>query len=113
MSASRRVPVKSHPPAPPAPAILRLVQLVVLGRWRATGEQLYREVARVTDIQPGQEVLVSGCGDGVTGEADGRVGDRCGPGRGEDRASRGSCPAAGLLRAVTPIASVVSASAAR
>jgi SAM-dependent methyltransferase len=68
MSASRRVPVKSHPPAPPAPAILRLVQLVVLGRWRATGEQLYREVARVTDIQPGQEVLVSGCGDGVTVE---------------------------------------------
>jgi SAM-dependent methyltransferase len=41
---------------------------VVLGRWRATGEQLYREVARVMDIQPGQEVLVSGCGDGVTVE---------------------------------------------
>lgn len=68
MSASRRVPIKSRPPAPPAPAILRLVQLVVLGRWRATGEQLYREVARVTEIQPGQEVLVSGCGDGVTVE---------------------------------------------
>src|ERR1700679_656311 len=68
MSASRRVPVKSHPPAPPAPAILRLVQLVVLGRWRATGEQLYREVARVTDAQAGQELLVSGCGDGLTVE---------------------------------------------
>ena len=65
LGASRSSPV---PPAPPAPAILRLVQLVVLGRWRATGEQLYREVARVTEIQAGQEVLVSGCGDGVTVE---------------------------------------------
>ena len=27
---------------PPAPAVLRLVQLAVLGRWRATGEDLYR-----------------------------------------------------------------------
>ena len=68
MSASRRVPIRPRPPAPPAPAILRLVQLVVLGRWRATGEQLYREVARVTEIQAGQEVLVSGCGDGATVE---------------------------------------------
>lgn len=68
MSASRRVPAGSTPATPPAPAILRLVQLVVLGRWRATGEQLYREVARVTEAQPGQEVLVSGCGDGLTVE---------------------------------------------
>ena len=32
------------------PAVLRLVQRSVLGRWRATGEELYREVARLTDL---------------------------------------------------------------
>jgi SAM-dependent methyltransferase len=53
---------------PPAPAVLRLVQLVVLGRWRATGEQLYREVAQITDAGPGKEMLVAGCGDGVSVE---------------------------------------------
>jgi SAM-dependent methyltransferase len=58
----------ARPGAAPAPAILRLVQLVVLGRWRATGEQLYREVARITEVHAGQEVLVAGCGDGVTVE---------------------------------------------
>ena len=57
-----------RPTPPPAPAILRLVQLAVLGRWRATGEQLYREVVRVAEIGRSQEVLVSGCGDGVTAE---------------------------------------------
>jgi SAM-dependent methyltransferase len=57
-----------RPTPPPAPAVLRLVQLAVLGRWRATGEQLYREVVRVADIGRSQEVLVSGCGDGVTAE---------------------------------------------
>jgi SAM-dependent methyltransferase len=40
----------------------------VLGRWRATGEQLYREVARAMEIHAAQEVLVAGCGDGVTVE---------------------------------------------
>jgi len=60
MSASQRVP--------PAPAVLRLVQMVVLGRWRATGEDLYREVARLTEAAPGREIVVSGCGDGVTTE---------------------------------------------
>ena len=53
---------------PPSPAVLRLVQMVVLGRWRATGEQLYREVAHLIDVGPGQEVLVAGCGEGVTSE---------------------------------------------
>src|SRR5690348_3039909 len=53
---------------PPAPAVLRLVQMAVLGRWRATGEELYREVAALTEAAPGREVLVSGCGDGVTTE---------------------------------------------
>jgi SAM-dependent methyltransferase len=60
MSASLRVP--------PVPAVLRLVQMVVLGRWRATGEELYREVAGLIDAAPGQEVLVSGCGEGDTTE---------------------------------------------
>jgi SAM-dependent methyltransferase len=53
---------------PPVPAVLRLVQTVVLGRWRATGEDLYREVVRASEIEAGQEVIVSGCGDGVTAE---------------------------------------------
>ncbi|HWJ20984.1 MAG TPA: class I SAM-dependent methyltransferase [Gemmatimonadaceae bacterium] len=53
---------------PPAPAVLRLVQLAVLGRWRATGEELYREVVSVAEIAAGQEVLVSGCGEGITAE---------------------------------------------
>ncbi len=60
MSASARVP--------PVPAVLRLVQMVVLGRWRATGEDLYREVVAITEAVAGQEMLVSGCGDGVTAE---------------------------------------------
>jgi ubiquinone/menaquinone biosynthesis C-methylase UbiE len=53
---------------PPAPAVLRLVQMAVLDRWRATGEDLYREVAQLADLQSGQEVIVSGCGRGVTTE---------------------------------------------
>jgi len=48
--------------------MLRLVQLVVLGRWRATGDQLYREVATLTEARAGRELLVSGAGDGVTVE---------------------------------------------
>ena len=46
--------------------MLRLVQSVMLGRWRATGEELYREVAALTGAKVGTEVLVSGCTDGVT-----------------------------------------------
>jgi 2-polyprenyl-3-methyl-5-hydroxy-6-metoxy-1,4-benzoquinol methylase len=53
---------------PPVPAVLRLVQLAVLGKWRATGDDLYREVARLTDAAPGREIIVSGCGDGSTTE---------------------------------------------
>ena len=53
---------------PPAPAVLRLVQMAVLGRWRATGEELYREVAHLTEAASGRELLVSGSGDGVTAE---------------------------------------------
>jgi SAM-dependent methyltransferase len=60
MSDSERVP--------PVPAVLRLVQMVVLGRWRATGEDLYRELVHLLEPVPGKEILVSGCGDGVTAE---------------------------------------------
>lgn len=53
---------------PPVPAVLRLVQMVVLGRWRATGEDLYRELVHLLEPAPGKEILISGCGDGVTAE---------------------------------------------
>lgn len=53
---------------PPAPAALRLVQMAIIDRWRATGEDLYREVARLADLEAGQEVIVAGCGRGVTTE---------------------------------------------
>ncbi|MEO6864779.1 MAG: methyltransferase domain-containing protein [Gemmatimonadaceae bacterium] len=52
----------------PAPAVLRLVQMAIIDRWRATGEDLYREVARLADIEKGQEIVVAGCGRGVTTE---------------------------------------------
>jgi SAM-dependent methyltransferase len=58
----------SSPRVPPVPAVLRLVQSAVLGRWRATGEDLYREVARITEAGPRQEVLVVGCGTGAATE---------------------------------------------
>ncbi|HEU4629308.1 MAG TPA: methyltransferase domain-containing protein [Gemmatimonadaceae bacterium] len=45
-----------------------MVQRAVLGRWRATGEELYREVAALTGAAPGREIVVSGCGDGATTE---------------------------------------------
>jgi SAM-dependent methyltransferase len=60
LSAAERVP--------PVPAVLRLVQMVVLGRWRATGDELYREVVQATEARQGQEILVSGCGEGTTTE---------------------------------------------
>jgi SAM-dependent methyltransferase len=42
--------------------------MAVLDRWRATGEDLYREVAQLAQIQEGQEIVVSGSGRGVTTE---------------------------------------------
>jgi SAM-dependent methyltransferase len=42
--------------------------MVMLGRWRATGEDLYREVADLAEAHGGTELLVSGCGEGVTAE---------------------------------------------
>jgi len=53
---------------PPAPAALRLVQMAIIDRWRATGEDLYREVARLADLGAGKEVIVAGCGRGATTE---------------------------------------------
>ncbi|HEV7994002.1 MAG TPA: methyltransferase domain-containing protein [Gemmatimonadaceae bacterium] len=48
------------------PAVLRLAQTVMHGRWRAMGEDLYREVASLARARVGVEILVSGCRDGVT-----------------------------------------------
>jgi SAM-dependent methyltransferase len=58
----------SDPSTPPVPAVQRLVQSVMQRRWRATGEELYREVAALSEAGIGAELLVSGCGDGVTAE---------------------------------------------
>jgi SAM-dependent methyltransferase len=44
------------------------VQLATIGRWRATGEELYREVADLSEARGGTELLVLGCGEGVTAE---------------------------------------------
>ena len=60
--------MSAPPRVPPVPAVLRLVQMMVLGRWRATGEELYREVADLTEAQPGREIVVSGSGEGETSE---------------------------------------------
>ena len=61
-------PDRLLPPPPPVPAVLRLVQMVLLGRWRATGEELYRAVADLAEARGGTELLVAGCGEGVTAE---------------------------------------------
>lgn len=58
----------AQPRVPPVPAVLRLVQMVVLGRWRATGEDLYREVGSLLDARPGKEILISGAGEGESTE---------------------------------------------
>lgn len=53
---------------PPLPPVLRDVQSIVQGRWRVLGEELYREVVRTLELEPGGELIVVGCGDGVTVE---------------------------------------------
>ena len=60
--------MSASPRVPPVPAVLRLVQASVLERWRSTGEDLYREVARLVEADAGHEILVSGCGEGITTE---------------------------------------------
>ena len=55
-------------PFPPLLPVLRDVQAVVQGHWRAMGDELYREVARILGVEPAGELLVAGCGDGVTTE---------------------------------------------
>ena len=54
--------------APPLPPVLRDVQSIVQGRWRVLSEELYREIARTLEVEPRQELIVLGCGDGVTVE---------------------------------------------
>jgi 2-polyprenyl-3-methyl-5-hydroxy-6-metoxy-1,4-benzoquinol methylase len=60
--------MSAQPRVPPVPAVLRLVQMMVLGRWRATGEDLYREVADLTEAESGKEVVISGAGEGESSE---------------------------------------------
>lgn len=60
--------MSATPRVPPVPAVLRLVQRSVLGRWRATAEELYREIVQLTGLTDGQEGVVSGCGEGQTVE---------------------------------------------
>jgi SAM-dependent methyltransferase len=42
--------------------------MAIIDRWRATGEDLYREVASLADLTKGQEILLAGCGRGITTE---------------------------------------------
>lgn len=60
--------IGDRPIAPPLPPVLRDVQSIVQGRWRVLGEELYREIARTLEVVAGGELLVVGCGDGVTVE---------------------------------------------
>ena len=48
------------------PAVLRMMQRAVLHRWRATDEDLYREVAALIEATPALEIVVAGCGTGET-----------------------------------------------
>lgn len=48
------------------PAVLRMVQRAVLHRWRATDDDLYREVAALIEASPALEIVVAGCGAGET-----------------------------------------------
>jgi 2-polyprenyl-3-methyl-5-hydroxy-6-metoxy-1,4-benzoquinol methylase len=53
---------------PPVPAMLRLVRQSVLGRWQESAEDLYREVAGLLEADRQKEVIIVGCGEGVTAE---------------------------------------------
>lgn len=52
----------------PVPAVLRLMQSVVLGRWRTSVDALYREIAALLEAEAAKDLLVSGCGDGKNAE---------------------------------------------
>jgi SAM-dependent methyltransferase len=70
LTGARYVERMSATPRPsPVPAVLRLVQEAVLGRWRATSEDLYREVIRLTGFTADQEMVVVGCGEGDVTES--------------------------------------------
>jgi SAM-dependent methyltransferase len=60
--------MSATPRVPPVPAVLRLVQMAVLGRWRATVDDLYREVAQLTEAERRHEILIAGCGTGSATE---------------------------------------------
>ena len=39
-----------------------------MGRWRVSADALYREVAEITEVGPGHELLLAGAGDGTMAE---------------------------------------------
>jgi SAM-dependent methyltransferase len=48
--------------------MLRLVRQTVLGRWQDSAEDLYREVARMLEATAENEIIIVGCGEGVTAQ---------------------------------------------
>jgi SAM-dependent methyltransferase len=44
------------------------VRQAVLGRWQDAAEALYREVGDLIEVERGGEVIVAGCGEGITTE---------------------------------------------
>ena len=86
--------------------------MMVLGRWRATGEELYREVADLIEAQPGKEIIVSGAGEGETSEwlAAKTGASITGVDPDEERIERAEARARDLK---TPLAALLSAGAAR
>ncbi len=55
-------------PDSPTPSMLDLVRLSRRRLFPPGGRALYRQIAILTDMSPGDEVLVAGCGSGVTAE---------------------------------------------
>src|SRR5690606_16681831 len=49
-----------------APSVLDIVRLSADPVFPPGGEALYRQIARLTDLQPGQDLLDAACGRGVT-----------------------------------------------
>ena len=63
-------PADGHPPRPSArpgsPSVLDLVRRSAEPVFPPGGESLYRQIARLTEMQPGQVVLDAACGRGIS-----------------------------------------------